>query len=55
MFLSHRVPNLEELVSNRYATYKSIRRVVEGREDEAKREQVVQDGEWMRSMKLKKN
>lgn len=32
MFLSRRVPNLEELVSNRYAIYKSIRRVVEGRQ-----------------------
>jgi hypothetical protein len=38
VFLSRRMPNLEEPVSNRYATYKSIRRVVEGREDEAKRE-----------------
>ena len=47
MFLSCRVPNLEELVPKSYATYKSIRRVVEGREDEAKREEDldVQGGE----------
>ena len=51
MFLWRRVPNLEELVSNRNATYKSIRRVVEGREGEAKREQAVQGGEWTRRMK----
>ena len=54
MFPSHRVPSLEELVPKRYATYKSIRKVVEGREDEAKREQEIQGGEWTRRMKLKK-
>ena len=55
MFLSRREPNLKEPVSNRYATYKSTRRVVEGREDEAKKEQEVQGGEWTTRMKLKKN
>ena len=56
MFLSRRVPILEEPVPNRYATYKSIRILVEGREDEAKREQEVQGGEWTRRMmKLKKH
>ena len=55
MFLLRRVPNLEELVPNRCATCKSIRRAVEGRENGAKREQEVQGGEWTRRMMLKKN
>jgi hypothetical protein len=50
VFLSRHVRDLEGPVPNRCVMYRNIKRVVGGREDEAKREQEVQDGE----MKLEK-